>query len=119
MCYSEFNDIIRAIGAMDADVISIETARSQMELLGAFETYAYPNEVGPGVYDIHSPRIPGEREMTDLLTLARTARAARTDLGEPRLRAQDAQMGRGPPCPRRDGRSGQRDAQHRAHQGSL
>lgn len=70
MCYSEFNDIIRAIGAMDADVISIETARSQMELLGAFETYAYPNEVGPGVYDIHSPRIPAEREMTDLLTLA-------------------------------------------------
>ncbi|HEV2597418.1 5-methyltetrahydropteroyltriglutamate--homocysteine S-methyltransferase [Sphingopyxis sp.] len=70
MCYSEFNDIIRAIGAMDADVISIETARSQMELLGAFESYAYPNEVGPGVYDIHSPRIPAEREMTDLLTLA-------------------------------------------------
>lgn len=70
MCYSEFNDIIRAIGAMDADVISIETARSQMELLGAFETYAYPNEVGPGVYDIHSPRVPAEREMTDLLTLA-------------------------------------------------
>ena len=70
MCYSEFNDIIRAIGAMDADVISIETARSQMELLDAFATYAYPNEVGPGVYDIHSPRIPAEREMTDLLTLA-------------------------------------------------
>ena len=70
MCYSEFNDIIRAIGAMDADVISIETARSQMELLDAFTTYAYPNEVGPGVYDIHSPRIPAEREMTDLLTLA-------------------------------------------------
>jgi len=70
MCYSEFNDIIRAIGAMDADVISIETARSQMELLDAFATYSYPNEVGPGVYDIHSPRIPAEREMTDLLTLA-------------------------------------------------
>lgn len=70
MCYSEFNDIIRAIGAMDADVISIETARSQMELLDAFASYAYPNEVGPGVYDIHSPRIPAEREMTDLLTLA-------------------------------------------------
>jgi 5-methyltetrahydropteroyltriglutamate--homocysteine methyltransferase len=66
MCYSEFNDIIRAIGAMDADVISIETARSQMELLDAFASYAYPNEVGPGVYDIHSPRIPAEREMTDL-----------------------------------------------------
>jgi 5-methyltetrahydropteroyltriglutamate--homocysteine methyltransferase len=70
MCYSEFNDIIRAIGAMDADVISIETARSQMELLDAFASYAYPNEVGPGVYDIHSPRIPAEREITDLLTLA-------------------------------------------------
>jgi len=70
MCYSEFNDIIRAIGAMDADVISIETARSQMELLDAFASYAYPNEVGPGVYDIHSPRIPAEREMTDMLTLA-------------------------------------------------
>ncbi|MGV1681828.1 5-methyltetrahydropteroyltriglutamate--homocysteine S-methyltransferase [Sphingopyxis sp. NJF-3] len=70
MCYSEFNDIIRAIGDMDADVISIETARSQMELLDAFASYAYPNAVGPGVYDIHSPRIPAEREMTDLLTLA-------------------------------------------------
>ena len=70
MCYSEFNDIIRAIGAMDADVISIETARSQMELLDAFASYAYPNEVGPGVYDIHSPRIPATSEMTDLLTLA-------------------------------------------------
>src|SRR3546814_1752747 len=66
MCYSEFNDIIRAIGAMDADVISIETARSRMELLEAFTTYEYPNEIGPGVYDIHSPRIPAEREMTDL-----------------------------------------------------
>jgi len=70
MCYSEFNDIIRAIGAMDADVISIETARSRMELLEAFTTYEYPNEIGPGVYDIHSPRIPAEREMTDLLALA-------------------------------------------------
>lgn len=71
MCYSEFNDIIRAIGDMDADVISIETARSQMELLDAFASYAYPNEVGPGVYDIHSPRIPATSEMTDLLALAR------------------------------------------------
>jgi 5-methyltetrahydropteroyltriglutamate--homocysteine methyltransferase len=70
MCYSEFNDIVRAIGAMDADVISIETARSQMDLLDAFATYAYPNEVGPGVYDIHSPRIPGTSEMTELLALA-------------------------------------------------
>ncbi|SNS78152.1 5-methyltetrahydropteroyltriglutamate--homocysteine S-methyltransferase [Sphingopyxis indica] len=70
MCYSEFNDIIRAIGNMDADVISIETARSQMELLDAFASYAYPNDVGPGVYDIHSPRIPATSEMTGLLTLA-------------------------------------------------
>jgi 5-methyltetrahydropteroyltriglutamate--homocysteine methyltransferase len=70
MCYSEFNDIIAAIGAMDADVISIETARSKMELLDAFADYAYPNEIGPGVYDIHSPRIPSPEEMADLLVKA-------------------------------------------------
>ncbi|MGO4386790.1 5-methyltetrahydropteroyltriglutamate--homocysteine S-methyltransferase [Microvirga sp. 2YAF29] len=71
MCYSEFNDIIDAIAAMDADVISIETSRSKMELLDAFRSYRYPNEIGPGVYDIHSPRIPVVSEMVDLLTLAR------------------------------------------------
>ncbi|MBN8990868.1 MAG: 5-methyltetrahydropteroyltriglutamate--homocysteine S-methyltransferase [Rhizobiales bacterium] len=71
MCYSEFNDIIGAIGAMDADVISIETSRSKMELLDAFKDYRYPNEIGPGVYDIHSPRIPEIGEITDLLKLAR------------------------------------------------
>jgi 5-methyltetrahydropteroyltriglutamate--homocysteine methyltransferase len=71
MCYSEFNDIIQAIGAMDADVISIETARSKMELLGAFAEYRYPAEIGPGVYDIHSPRVPGVEEMTALLRAAR------------------------------------------------
>lgn len=71
MCYSEFNDIIDAIGAMDADVISIETSRSKMELLDAFVTYRYPNEIGPGVYDIHSPRVPDVSEMTELLSLAR------------------------------------------------
>jgi 5-methyltetrahydropteroyltriglutamate--homocysteine methyltransferase len=71
MCYSEFNDIIDAIGAMDADVISIETSRSKMELLDAFKNYEYPNEIGPGVYDIHSPRVPEVVEMTDLLKLAR------------------------------------------------
>lgn len=70
MCYSEFNDIIAAIAAMDADVISIETARSKMELLDAFTTYAYPNEIGPGVYDIHAPRVPSAREMADLLMKA-------------------------------------------------
>jgi 5-methyltetrahydropteroyltriglutamate--homocysteine methyltransferase len=71
MCYSEFNDIIDAIAAMDADVISIETSRSKMELLDAFKDYKYPNEIGPGVYDIHSPRVPAVDEMTDLLKLAR------------------------------------------------
>jgi 5-methyltetrahydropteroyltriglutamate--homocysteine methyltransferase len=67
MCYSEFNDIMPAIAAMDADVISIETSRSQMELLGAFVDFRYPNEIGPGVYDIHSPRVPTVDEMTTLL----------------------------------------------------
>jgi len=71
MCYSEFNDIIDAIAAMDADVISIETSRSKMELLDAFKSYKYPNEIGPGVYDIHSPRVPAVDEMASLLKLAR------------------------------------------------
>jgi 5-methyltetrahydropteroyltriglutamate--homocysteine methyltransferase len=77
MCYSEFNDIIAAIAAMDADVISIETSRSKMELLDAFKTYKYPNEIGPGVYDIHSPRVPIVDEMTELLKLARQRLADR------------------------------------------
>jgi 5-methyltetrahydropteroyltriglutamate--homocysteine methyltransferase len=76
MCYSEFNDIIAAIGAMDADVISIETARSKMELLDAFAGYAYPAEIGPGVYDIHSPRVPTVEEMTDLLKAAQARLSA-------------------------------------------
>ncbi|MDR3511193.1 MAG: 5-methyltetrahydropteroyltriglutamate--homocysteine S-methyltransferase [Caulobacteraceae bacterium] len=76
MCYSEFNDIIAAIGAMDADVISIETARSKMELLDAFADYAYPAEIGPGVYDIHSPRVPAAGEMADLLRAALTRLSA-------------------------------------------
>jgi 5-methyltetrahydropteroyltriglutamate--homocysteine methyltransferase len=70
MCYAEFQDIIEAVGAMDADVISIETSRSQMELLRTFAEYRYPNEIGPGVYDIHSPRIPTEEEMESLLKKA-------------------------------------------------
>jgi len=70
MCYSEFNAIIDSIAAMDADVISIETSRSQMELLGAFAKFDYPNEIGPGVYDIHSPRVPTTGEMVDLLDKA-------------------------------------------------
>lgn len=70
MCYSEFNDIIASIGGMDADVISIETARSQMELLDAFAGYRYPAEIGPGVYDIHSPSVPAVGQMTALLQAA-------------------------------------------------
>ena len=70
MCYSEFNDIIEAVAAMDADVISIETSRSRMELLDAFVRFRYPNGIGPGVYDIHSPRVPDVDEMTRLLQRA-------------------------------------------------
>jgi 5-methyltetrahydropteroyltriglutamate--homocysteine methyltransferase len=70
MCYSEFNDIIASISEMDADVISIETARSQMELLDVFAGYRYPAEIGPGVYDIHSPRVPAIGEMSKLLHAA-------------------------------------------------
>jgi 5-methyltetrahydropteroyltriglutamate--homocysteine methyltransferase len=70
MCYAEFNDIIDAIIALDADVISVEASRSKMELLDAFKVKAYPNEIGPGVYDIHSPTIPTQDEIEDLLKKA-------------------------------------------------
>jgi 5-methyltetrahydropteroyltriglutamate--homocysteine methyltransferase len=70
MCYSEFNDIIDSIVEMDADVISIECSRSRMELLDAFHRVRYPNEIGPGVYDIHSPRVPADGEIKDLLDKA-------------------------------------------------
>ena len=70
MCYSDFNTIIESVAAMDADVISIETSRSQMRLLDAFAKFKYPNEIGPGVYDIHSPRVPDTAEMINLLEKA-------------------------------------------------
>jgi 5-methyltetrahydropteroyltriglutamate--homocysteine methyltransferase len=70
MCYSEFNDIIEAIAAMDADVITIETSRSDMELLDAFDRFEYPNEIGPGVYDIHSPNVPTEQQIVELMNKA-------------------------------------------------
>lgn len=70
MCYSEFNDIIESIADMDADVITIETSRSNMELLDAFVDFRYPNEIGPGVYDIHSPRVPTEEEIVNLMSKA-------------------------------------------------
>ena len=72
MCYSEFNDVIEAIAAMDADVITIETSRSAMELLDAFEAFDYPNDIGPGVYDIHSPRVPDTAAIVGLLSKAAT-----------------------------------------------
>jgi len=72
MCYSEFNNVIKDIAAMDADVITIETSRSQMKLLNAFAgEFKYPNDIGPGVYDIHSPRVPSKEEMIDLLRKAK------------------------------------------------
>ncbi|KPN73448.1 5-methyltetrahydropteroyltriglutamate--homocysteine S-methyltransferase [Neisseria sp. 74A18] len=70
MCYSEFNDILPAIASMDADVITIETSRSDMELLTAFGDFRYPNDIGPGVYDIHSPRVPTAAEVEKLLRKA-------------------------------------------------
>jgi 5-methyltetrahydropteroyltriglutamate--homocysteine methyltransferase len=72
MCYSEFNDIIASIAGMDADVITIETSRSDMELLDAFEHFQYPNEIGPGVYDIHSPNIPTQDQIVRLMQQAAT-----------------------------------------------
>lgn len=71
MCYSEFNDIIESIAAMDADVITIETSRSDMELLDVFDEFHYPNDMGPGVYDIHSPNIPSVDSIVDLMIKAK------------------------------------------------
>ncbi len=73
MCYSEFNDVIENIAAMDADVISIECSRSNMELLKAFKDFDYPNEIGPGVWDIHSPRVPSQDEIERLIEKAKNS----------------------------------------------
>jgi 5-methyltetrahydropteroyltriglutamate--homocysteine methyltransferase len=70
MCYSEFNDIIESIAEMDADVITIETSRSDMELLDVFEAFDYPNGIGPGVYDIHTPNIPDTESILQLMRQA-------------------------------------------------
>jgi 5-methyltetrahydropteroyltriglutamate--homocysteine methyltransferase len=70
MCYCQFEDILPSIAALDADVISMETARSRMEMLHAFQREGYPNEIGPGIWDIHSPRVPAKEEMAGLLRLA-------------------------------------------------
>ena len=70
MCYSEFNDILPSIAALDADVITIETSRARMKLLDGFAEFRYPNDIGPGLYDIHSPRVPAQQEMKELLDRA-------------------------------------------------
>src|SRR5665213_2343194 len=70
MCYSQFNEIVEHIARMDADVISIEASRSNMDILHAFHDFAYPNQIGPGVYDIHSPRVPSMEEIAALLARA-------------------------------------------------
>ena len=70
MCYCDFASILPSIAALDADVISMESARSRMEMLDAFQKHGYPNEIGPGLFDIHSPRVPGVAEMKELLELA-------------------------------------------------
>jgi len=70
MCYCQFEDVLPSIAALDADVISMETARSRMEMLQAFREHGYPNEIGPGVFDIHTTRVPDVAEMHELLQLA-------------------------------------------------
>jgi 5-methyltetrahydropteroyltriglutamate--homocysteine methyltransferase len=70
MCYAEFGDVLPAIIDLDADVISLEASRSKMEIVGELAAIGYPNEVGPGVWDIHSPRVPGVAEMTAKLAVA-------------------------------------------------
>ena len=92
MCYSEFGDIMRQIQEMDADVLLIEAARSKMELLEDWKRTGYENEIGPGLYDIHSPRIPSTEEMVDLLRRAAQVLRARAAVGGPRLRPEDAPL---------------------------
>ena len=104
MCYAEFNDILPAIAEMDADVISIETSRSDMELLKAFGDFSYPNEIGPGVWDIHSPRVPTEAEDRRPAPQGARRDPRGTALGQSRLRAQDPRLGGGEGLDRRDGR---------------
>ncbi len=92
MCYSEFNDIIEHIAAMDADVITIETSRSQMELLDAFVDFKYPNEIGPGVYDIHSPRVPTTEEILALLNKALDVSTEKESVGKSGLWIEDEKV---------------------------
>ena len=95
MCYSEFGDIMEQIQQMDADVLLIEAARSRMELLHDWERTGYAQEIGPGVYDIHSPRVPSTEEMVELLQAAARGARARAALGQSRLRPEDPRLARG------------------------
>ena len=103
MCYSDFGDIMEHIQEMDADVILIEAARSRMELLHDWEKTGYRNDIGPGVYDIHSPRVPTVDEMVELLARPPQRPAPRADLGQPGLRPEDAHLGRGRAQPAQHG----------------
>ena len=84
MCYSDFGDIMEQIQEMDADVLLIEAARSRMELLHDWERTGYAQEIGPGVYDIHSPRVPPADEMAELLAGRRRACCRRSSSGSTR-----------------------------------
>ena len=92
MCYSEFNDILPAIAALDADVITIETSRSDMELLRGFGDFSYPNEIGPGVYDIHSPRVPVHRGNDAPAEKSRRGGACGKSLGQSGLRPENPRL---------------------------
>ena len=117
MCYAEFNDIIEAIAALDADVISIEASRSDMELLDAFARFRYPNEIGPGVYDIHSPRVPRSRRSS--AGCARRWRCCgRAALGQSRLRPEDARLAGGAGGAAEHGRGGQEPPPRQRQYGS-
>ncbi len=103
MCYSEFNDIIAAVAAMDADVISIETSRSAMELLDAFVSFKYPNDIGPGVYDIHSPRVPTQGRNGTSAGQGAGCAVPAAAVGQSGLRPENPRLERSRACPDRHG----------------
>ena len=107
LCYSEFGVIIDAIDGLDADVTSIEAARSRMEVVHDLESHGFGRGVGPGVYDIHSPRVPSEQEVTELLSTAVEARSVPPALGQPGLRPEDPRLRRDRRVPAQPGRGHQ------------
>ena len=107
MCYSDFGDIMEQIQQMDADVLLIEAARSRMELLHDWERTGYAQEIGPGVYDIHSPRVPSAEEMAELLEAAAKVLDAGADLGQSRLWPEDPRLARDRGRPAQPGPGGE------------